>query len=144
MKKVHLGSRRGSAGFTLIELLVVVLIIGILASIAVPQYAKIVEKGRIAEALSCADTFNGAQERYYLKFNSYTAATNLDVNCGAALKFYVATVSPGASTWNVVFARSGTAPAPYSGYSFTYTSGNGALPAYAGSNTSVTTDLLPQ
>jgi type II secretion system protein G len=69
-------------GFTLIELLVVVLIIGILAAIALPQYFKAVEKSRATEALSIMGSLSAAMERARLvdSNNKYpTTLANLDI-----------------------------------------------------------------
>ncbi len=53
--------------FTLIELLVVVLIIGILAAVAVPQYQKAVEKSHLAEALLNIETVVKNVDLYVLE-----------------------------------------------------------------------------
>ena len=68
-------------GFTLLELLIVVLIIGILAGIAVPQYKKAVLKSRLASMFPYVKAVKDAQERYYLINGSYAnTLTKLDVN----------------------------------------------------------------
>jgi len=71
-------------GFTLIELLVVVLIIGILAAIALPQYQRAVDKSRYATLMDIARTIADANERYYMVHDRYSTNLNeLDIEIPA-------------------------------------------------------------
>ena len=69
---------KNNKGFTLIELLVVVLIIGILAAIALPQYMKAVRKSRAAEALIVVKSLKDAADRYALAHGSFAGLTGQD------------------------------------------------------------------
>ena len=67
--------------FTLIELLVVVLIIGILAAIALPQYQKAVAKSRFAQLKVLVTAVAQAEETHYLATGEYTVdMDSLDIS----------------------------------------------------------------
>ena len=79
-------------GFTLIELLVVVLIIGILAAVAVPQYNKAVEKSRLTQVITSMSALQKALNMYVLtngfpeettRFwgENVTGSLEVDLNC---------------------------------------------------------------
>ena len=79
---------RTAPGFTLIELLVVVLIIGILAGVAVPQYTKAVLKARYTELQTTIFAFKNASEVYYMANGDYPQSwedTDLDLPTGCSL-----------------------------------------------------------
>ncbi|MDR0291280.1 MAG: prepilin-type N-terminal cleavage/methylation domain-containing protein [Elusimicrobium sp.] len=83
-KKIYnacLAQAQRRRGFTLIELLVVVLIIGILAAVAVPQYNKTVKKTKMTEAVSNIRVLAESGKRYLLTTGDYPQSfDDLDVS----------------------------------------------------------------
>lgn len=64
------------AGFSLIELMIAVVIVGILASVALPSYNEHVRKGRRAAAQSYLMDLAQRQQQYFLDNRSYASSAS--------------------------------------------------------------------
>jgi prepilin-type N-terminal cleavage/methylation domain-containing protein len=118
-------------GFTLIELIIAVVIIGILASIALPRFVRVVEKGRSGEARNALGVIRDAQMAYFLEWDAFTACLTslgvpVPVACNADFYFAysVATAGAPASLFTATAARctaGGRSPNSPLAYSMTLT-----------------------
>ncbi|MEI8175947.1 MAG: prepilin-type N-terminal cleavage/methylation domain-containing protein [Candidatus Omnitrophota bacterium] len=108
-------------GFTLIELLIVLIIIGVLATLAIPQYTGYVEKARAAEALSMMTALKTGQETYKLDAGVYSTDVTLlgldnikttDALATAAGQYWSYAVSNavGGNSYSIVATRSSKNP----------------------------------
>ncbi len=94
------GAEDDDEGFTLIELLVVIIIIGVLASIAIPVFLNQRKKAYDAQAKSDIKNASTAEETYFSDYNAYTANT-------AALPGYAKSANAGTVAIVIVPGSSG-------------------------------------
>jgi prepilin-type N-terminal cleavage/methylation domain-containing protein len=120
-------AERKQLGFTLVELAVVVVIIGVLASFAVPRFISSVERTKAGEAFNYLATIHGSQERYAVRQGTYASdLDDLDVILDDPRYFSVGAVefAPGLSDleggWMLSMTRSGFAVG-YGEYTVTWT-----------------------
>ena len=68
---------KSKKGFTLVELMIVVVIVGILASVAVPMYRTNVKKAMASEGVALMGTVRTAQRVYFAEHQTYCASANV-------------------------------------------------------------------
>ena len=67
---------KNKSGFTLLEIIIVIIIIGVLASLALPRFFRTVEYSRASEALASLGAIRQSFNRCYLFDSNYTICGN--------------------------------------------------------------------
>lgn len=120
------GLRRIPSGFTLIEVMVVVAIVGILAAIALPNYADYIRRGKITEATTKLSDQRVRMEQYFLDNRTYAAGGA----CGVPDPSYTAgtdaflVACTGATATTYVVTATGQAANGMSGFGYTINQAN--------------------
>lgn len=113
-------TKQSLLGFTLVELMIVLVVIGILASIAVPSYLDYMKRARRADAQALMMTIAGKQQQYLLDARAFTGNP---VALGIGRQNWTCTATGCSNAWYSVAVQVGTAAPPSFSVSATPVSG---------------------
>lgn len=86
--KILESRHKKNIGFTLIEVMIVVVVVGILASIALPSYSTYVKKSRRSDAQTALMQVQLAQEKWRANHTSYGSGADLGYPKNSSGEYY--------------------------------------------------------
>lgn len=119
-----LDSRRVAAGrprqrgFTLIEVVIAMLIVGILAAVAIPQYTEFIRRSRIVDATNAMNDFRTRMEQFYQDNRSYAAGAACGVDPATAVTTSFTLACGGADNTGYTLNATGNAAQGMSGFQY--------------------------
>lgn len=135
-------NQKKTAGFTLVELLIAVVILGIIASVAIPNYTDYVRQGALSEAFSNLADFRVKLEQFYQSNRKYGTTDCGNDGTAARINFtisnakftYTCTLSGTGSAQTYLLTATGNSGTSASGHVFTLdTSNSKATTTFKGS-----------
>jgi len=109
MKTLNLNTKKG--GFSLVELTIVVVILGVLATFAVPRFMRSVERTKAAEAFNYCENLMSSQGAYQGRNSAYAKkVTDLDVTLNNPTYFSAGNISSSNwdTKWEIKLTRTGS------------------------------------